>query len=113
MDEQWIARLWDAVRTETLTFSRHYTIQLFVREQPGESDVEFVLCDDEPRVIEHYQARPNPETGRGSCLILGQVNDRPVHVNCSYPPDPVVITAYWPDTRPDEWTEDYGRRASS
>ena len=112
MNEQWIARIWDSIQTRTLKYSGHFAEQLFTRSQPERDDVRYIVCDDAPRIIEHYEARPHPLTGRGSCLILGIVNGRAAHVNCSYPPDPVVITTYWPDTEPDEWADGFSRRVA-
>lgn len=85
-------------------WSGHFVQRLMTRTQPDHTDVQYVVCDDEPEVIEEY-----PDTGRGrSCLIWGTVRGRVAHVVCSYPPNPVVITAYWPDPR--EWTDNFRRR---
>lgn len=53
---------------------------------------------DSAEVIEDY-----PDDQRGSsCLVLGvTAKGRPLHVQCSYPPDVVVITAYEPEAG--EW----------
>jgi hypothetical protein len=56
-------------------------------------------------IIEDY-----PDDPRGpSCLILGMTaKGRPLHVQCSYPPGVVVITAYEPETT--EWLDWRTRR---
>jgi hypothetical protein len=85
-------------------WSGHFIRRLLSRVQPDHLDVQYLVCDDEPFVLEDY-----PDTGRGrSCLIWGTVQGRVAHVVCSYPPNPVVITAYWPD--PQQWTENFRRR---
>lgn len=82
----------------------HFVHRLFTRTQPDFEDVLYLVCDDEPYILEDY-----PDDGRGrSCLIWGTVRGRVAHVVCSYPPGPAVITAYWPD--PAEWTDNFRRR---
>lgn len=85
-------------------WSSHFVQRLLTRTQPDHADVQYIVCEDEPQILETYQ-----DTGRGrSCLIWGVVRGRVAHIVCSYPPDPVVITAYWPD--PQEWTDNFRRR---
>ena len=73
---------------------------------PDRRQIRYLLCDDEPEVIERNQG----ERGR-SYLIWGIMEDeRAGHVLCSDPPMAVVVTAYWPDTEPSEWARDYKRR---
>ncbi len=51
-------------------------------------------------VIEDYPQDPRSP----SCLVLGATKrNRPLHVQCTYPPDVAVITAYEP--QPDEWMD--------
>ena len=61
-------------------------------------NLEEALLSVEAEVIEDY-----PEDPRGpSCLILGFTSDgRPWHIQCTYPPNVAVVTAYEP--RPEEW----------
>jgi hypothetical protein len=63
-------------------------------------EVEGALLSNNAEMIEDY-----PEDPRGaSCLILGlTANGRPLHVQCTYPPDVAVITSYAPN--PEEWTD--------
>lgn len=93
------------VRAGHLWHSRHYTSRLLERAMPDRSQVKYVLCDDDPEVIQ----RSEDARGR-SCLIWGIMSGgRVAHVLCSPPPNPVVITAYWPDTDAEEWTDNYKR----
>ena len=56
-------------------------------------------------IIEQY---PHDKYGP-SCLILGFTSvGRPLHVQCSLPPDVKIITAYEPD--PNEWLDNRVRR---
>ena len=59
-------------------------------------------------LIEDY-----PEDPRGhSCLILGFVNDRPIHVVCVPKEDYLaIITAYVPNE--EEWEDNYTKRKKS
>jgi len=59
-------------------------------------------------VIEDY-----PEDARGySCLILGTVEKRPIHVVCSPKKEYLaIITAYIPDAQ--EWEDNYKKRKKS
>ena len=72
----------------------------------GTREVREVITKGE--LIEDY-----PDDPRGhSCLLLGYVEDRPVHVVCSPKDDFLaIITAYVPD--PDQWTRDYRKRRPS
>jgi hypothetical protein len=89
---------------DSAVWTGHFVHRLLNRTQPDHTDVQQVVCDDEPSILEDY-----PDTGRGrSCLIWGTVRGRVAHIVCSYPPSPVVITAYWPD--PAEWADNFRRR---
>ena len=93
----------------SLRYSRHYTDQFLARPTPSEMEIRFLLCDDDPQVIEDYPQHP-----RGSsCLVWGVTNhsDRIGHVQCSNPPDALVITAYFPaETEPAKWTDNFRKR---
>ena len=64
------------------------------------AEVEEALLGEGAEVVERY-----PEDPRGpSCLILGMTsNGRLVHVQCTYPPNVVIVTAYEPKS--DEWPD--------
>lgn len=67
-------------------------------------DVRLAIGDQRSEVIEEY-----PEGLRGrSCLILGWVQDRPLHVLCTDTSPVLVVTAYRPDER--RWLKDWKTR---
>lgn len=83
--------------------AREYRFTLHAGDRMTERDIsvqnpEEALLSVEAEVIEDYAADP-----RGSsCLILGFTSDgRPGHIQCTYPPNVAVITAYEPSTQ--EW----------
>jgi len=101
MEEITLARLCDEIRTGAIIWSRHFTQRSFERNQPSSRDVRFVICEDEPVIMERYADRP-------AMLIWGMIESgRRAHVQCSSPPNAVVVTAYWPDTQPEEWDNDF------
>ncbi|MBI2305276.1 MAG: DUF4258 domain-containing protein [Chloroflexi bacterium] len=63
-------------------------------------ETEEALLSSDAEMIEDY-----PEDRRGlSCLILGITGGRrPLHIQCTYPPNVVVITAYEP--KAEEWID--------
>lgn len=104
-----LANLCVAARERTIIWSRHFLTQLFTRDQPRKADICYILCDDDPEEIEETEAVY--EDASNTALIWGILEyGRVGHLLCSHPPDPVVITAYWPDTEPDEWVDNYKRR---
>lgn len=106
MNDSRIAALSAAAYSGNLGFSVHYYSRYYARPTPNEEEIRFLLCDDDPEMIEDY---PNDPRGP-SCLIIGITdgNGRIAHIVCADPPNPVVITAYFPaETRPDVWDSDY------
>ena len=94
----------------TLVYSGHFGKRLFERPQPDRAGIRYLLCDDDPEIIESNLERP----GWNTYLIWGIIETGRVgHVLCSPPPRPKVITAYWPDTEPAEWANNYKRRVRS
>ena len=69
------------------------------------NEVEEAIMDDKAEVIENY-----PQDPRGpSCLILGKTaKGKILHVQCSYPPNVAIITAYEPEFT--EWVDWRTRR---
>src|SRR6266508_3597178 len=59
--------------------------------------------------VEQIEDYPNDPRG-ASCLVLCWFDGCALHVNLSYPPTPTIITVYWPDSEPDEWSADFRRR---
>ncbi len=91
----------------TLDFHNHYLERSLERDMPSVSDIAYMLAKDDPQVIEPYP----DDFPRPSCLVWGIIRERVGHIVIAWPPNPLVVTAYWPDTEPDEWTDDsYKRR---
>ena len=109
MKEAALAVLCVEAKSGGLNYSHHHARRIFQRGVPDRLHIRYVLCDDEPEIIEH---NIGDEDSRGeSCLIWGIIeSNRVAHVLCSYPPNPVVITAYWPDIEPSEWEDNFKRR---
>ena len=105
MNEARLAAIAAAIRAGNLRYSGHGLIQMGVRGiDPVE--LETALSLEETEIIEDY-----PSDQRGpSCLVLTHTGGRALHVTLSYSPEPTVITAYWPDSRPDEWDAAFRRR---
>ena len=79
-------------RDGNFRFTQHASARL--RERGIRTDeVEAAVLSHQAEVIEDY-----PSDCRGaSCLLLGFISDdRPLHVQLSYPPFPEVITMYEP-----------------
>jgi hypothetical protein len=90
-----------AVRAGELEFTSHLEERLLDPERPRARQIRDALLwphseiiDDRP--VGHY----GPE-----CLIWSRPVARIIHVCCSYPPRPRVITAYWPDTESEKWAD--------
>lgn len=110
MQDTLVPTLCAEAQTGSLRYSGHYAEQLFERPQPNRVEIHYLLCDDDPEIIEANTGRP----GWNSYLIWGIIETGRVgHVLCSPPPRPKVITAYWPDTEPAEWADNYKRRVPS
>ena len=92
--------------SSSLSFSRHYNARLSSRPTPSREEIQFLLCDNAPEVIEDY-----PERNR--CLIYDTTDNdgRVGHLVCTNPPTSMVITAYFPsETEPDKWENGYRTR---
>jgi hypothetical protein len=86
-------------------FSKHAVDQIIIRDILVQEVREAV--NNNAKVIEDY---PKDKYGP-SCLILGFTKDqRPLHIQCSYPSRPVlkIITLYEPD--PAKWINFEKRR---
>jgi hypothetical protein len=87
------------IRQELFEFSRHATDMSLLRNITVQEIREAIAISE---VIEDY---PNDKYGP-SCLLLGYtVDQRPLHIQCSYPSRPLlkIITLYEPN--PDDWLE--------
>ena len=109
MNESRVSALSAAAYSDSLYYSAHYNLQLISRPTPSKNEILFLLCQDAPEIIEDY-----PQDLRGpSCLIWGLTDDtgRVGHLVCSNPPNPGIITAYYPsETEPNQWECNYRRR---
>ena len=87
------------VRVKDYRFTLHAGDRITLR-QISVRDIEQVLLGTVSEIIEDYPADP-----RGSsCLVFGfTAYGRPLHVQCTYPPNVAIVTAYEPDTG--EWTD--------
>ncbi len=86
-------------------FSRHAVDQSIIRDISVDEVKEAI--NQKTKIIEDY---PNDKYGP-SCLILGFTRqNRPLHIQCSYPSRPVlkIITLYEPD--PAKWINFEKRR---
>lgn len=81
---------------------RQHAIERSIEREIAEEDVTEVIFNGE--IIEEY-----PEDKyRPSCLIFGRTRQgRPIHVQCSLPPEVWIVTLYEPD--PNEWL-DFNKR---
>ncbi|MBI4487656.1 MAG: DUF4258 domain-containing protein [Deltaproteobacteria bacterium] len=77
---------------------RQHAIERSIEREVAEEEVAEVILSGE--IIEEY-----PEDKYGpSCLIFGRTSTgRPLHVQCSVPPDVWIVTLYEPN--PDEWVD--------
>ena len=92
------------IEAEQFEFSKHATNQSLLRRIQVQEVREII---QQGQIIEDY---PNDKYGP-SCLIRGlTLNDRPLHIQCSYPSRPLVkiITLYEPD--PLRWNETFTQR---
>ena len=85
------------IRKRNYHFTLHANKRLIERHI-SISEVEEAILSANTEIIENYSKDP-----RGpSCLIFGMTGKgRPLHIQCSYPPDVAIITAYEPETT--EW----------
>lgn len=94
----------EKIAQDCFEFSKHATDQAILRGiQVGE--VREAIANGQ--VIEDY---PNDKYGP-TCLIFGLTrDDRPLHIQCSYPSRPLIkiVTLYEPD--PDLWIDFRTRR---
>jgi hypothetical protein len=82
---------------------RQHAIERSIERKIAEEGIAEVILNG--AIIEEY-----PEDKYGpSCLIFGRTRQgRPIHVQCSLPPEVWIITLYEPD--PNEWLDFSKRR---
>ena len=84
-------------------FWRQHAVERSIERDIGEEEAAEALLSG--RIIEEY---PDDKYGP-SCLIFGRtVRGKPIHVQCSLPPEVWIITVYEPD--PNEWVDFSERR---
>ena len=87
----------EIIRFRNYRLSLH-AIERIARRRISVSDIEEALLSNGAEIIENY---PNDPRGP-SCLVLGFLaNAIPLHIQCTYPPSVVIVTAYGPS--PEEW----------
>jgi hypothetical protein len=104
MYEERIAELCRAASNGIMRPRSHYKRRLKSRPSPNEQDILFILCDDNPEVIED-----NPfDSPSSCCLVWGTTADGRIgHVLCGYYPEYTIITAYFPaETEPYKWEDE-------
>lgn len=103
-----IESLLDEIQVEIRRGGYRFTIYAgdrMIERHIAVSGVEEAILSGSAEIIEDY---PNDPRG-SSCLLLGMMaKGRPLHVQCSYPPSVVVVTAYEPE--PTEWLDWRTRR---
>jgi Domain of unknown function (DUF4258) len=95
------------ISNEQFEFSKHAVDQSILRQVKVQEIREAIANG---QVIEDY---PNDKYGP-SCLISGLTqNQRPIHIQCSYPDRPLIkiITLYEPDPR--RWNDDFTQRRNN
>jgi len=81
---------------------RQHAVERSIERDISETEVAEAILNG--RIIEEY---PDDKYGP-SCLIYGRTKrGRPIHAQCSLPPDIWIITVYEPDA--DEWV-DFSKR---
>ena len=96
-----IALIRNKVREEDYHWRQH-AIERSIERDIAEADVAEVILSGS--IIEEY---PGDKYGP-SCLIYGRTKrSRPIHVQCSLPPEVWIITVYEPD--PNQWV-DFSKR---
>ena len=103
-----IESLLDGIQAEIRRGSHRFTVhagERMIERHIAVGEVKEAVLAKSAEIIEDY---PNDPRG-SSCLIFGMTTKgQPLHVQCSYPPGAVVITAYEPE--PTEWLDWKTRR---
>ena len=101
-----IKALWEKIEQNNFELSKHAVDQSIIRNIRIAEIKEVVSVG---QIIEDY---PNDKYG-ASCLIAGFTADnRPLHIQCSYPNRPLIkiITIYQP--HPQRWNNNFTQRSS-
>ena len=98
----------EQLESDTDVYSTHHGIQQLARPTPTRAEIRYMMCDDDPQVIERWAGDPNDVRGdKASFLVGGIMTDGRIgHTLCMWPPDSFVITAWWPaETQPEKWVD--------
>ncbi len=107
MQDNRIEELCRAAADGTLDYTDHYDERVNERPTPDKPEVRFMLCDDDPLVI---------ETRGRLFLVWGRTAEGRIgHLLCSVLPVCRVMTAYFPgETQPEKWADaDYRIRLTT
>ncbi len=106
MYEARLAAIASAVREGDVEYGDHMLDQISLRGVSRRT-IEAALNEGDPEIIEDYPADP-----RGACCLVRCITSggRVLHLVVSYPPSPVLITAWWPDEEPHRWDAAFRRR---
>jgi len=92
---------------DRLMTSGHYERRLSQREMPDLNQIKYLLCQDQPMIIEEEFHRDSLTHLVWGIMGTGRVG----HILLSEPPESIVITAYWPDSEAHKWRDlDYIER---
>lgn len=110
MYEARLAAIQMEFRAGTERYRQHALDQMAARG-PLLADYEQAMASGDLEVIEDYQVYdPAAPEYPPSMLVIGWIGGVAFHTVVTYPPQPIVITVYPPQTEPDKWTPDYRRR---
>ena len=110
MYEARLAAIQMAFRAGEHRYRRHALTQMPTRG-PAIADFERAMAYGDIEVVEDYpEYDPVDREHRPCMLIIGWVDGIAFHTVVTYPPHPLVITVYPPQSEPNEWTSDFRRR---
>jgi hypothetical protein len=102
----------DVETIRTLVTRQQYELSMHAER---EREADRILVEELEEALRHCTViEEYPTDPRGpSCLVLGFVAGRPIHVVCTIKHDPeelFLITVYDPSQRPEKWTDNFRRR---
>ena len=100
--------LCEQITQVTEVYTAHHGIQVLARPTPTRAEIQYMLCDDDPQLIEVWPGDPEDVRGdKASFLIWAVMNDGRIgHTLCLWPPETRVLSAWWPaETQPEKWAD--------
>ena len=95
MDKEILKQIQKSIAKDDYRYSEHTINRILARRI---ADWEIKQAIENGEIIENYSHNKY----RPSCLIFGETDEgRPLHIQCSYPPNVKIITCYEPS--PEEW----------